>query len=83
MYPRLWRELVLPILRTPGSSRNRFRIVSTERFHASASSVGVKCLSVVDLCGLCPKLLAGNLWGTLTETLTEGFKNSLVLPNAT
>lgn len=47
MYPRLCRELVLPILRTSGSLRNKLRMVSTDRFHASASSKGVKCLSLV------------------------------------
>jgi hypothetical protein len=70
MYPRLRRELVLPILRTPGSLRNKLRIVSTERFHASASSEGVKCFSVVIefvvLALNCSLEICG---GTLTETL--------------
>jgi hypothetical protein len=80
MYPRLWCDLVLPSLRTPGSLRNKFRIVSTERFHASASSEAVKCLSVIELVLAlnCSLEIRG---GTLTETLTEVPKNTLILPN--
>jgi hypothetical protein len=64
MYPRLWRELVLPSLRTPGSLRNKLRMVSTERFHASASSEGREMFLGRDrVCGAGAKLFAGNSWG--------------------
>ena len=76
MYPRLWRELVLPILRTPGSLRNRLRMVSTERFHASASSEGAKCLSLATEFGVSALNCSLQIrTGTLTET-SHGYRDT-------
>jgi hypothetical protein len=59
-------------------------MVSTERFHVSASSEGVKCFShVIEFAVLALNRSLEICAGTLTETLTEQFKNTLILPNAT